>query len=162
MKEALLYTREKDRTVVLCSLPSSLSNRPWEERALWGAGESGRRLYSLVYGRMVAENVDPVEKKPFFHFLPTSRSDSISTIGCNFSCQHCQNYQISQYPHMNAGEITGSLRSPEQVVSAAEQSGCQSISYTYVEPTIFYEFAYECMELARRRGLLISLSVTAI
>ncbi len=111
------------------------------------------RLYSLVYGRLIAENADPVEKKPLYHFLPSSRSYSIATVGCNFSCLHCQNHQISQYPHSHQGEITGGQRTPEQIVHAAEQAGCQSISYTYVEPSIFYEFARDCMELAHEQGL---------
>jgi pyruvate formate lyase activating enzyme len=106
-----------------------------------------------VYGRLVAEHTDPIEKKPLFHFLPGSRSYSVATVGCNFSCQHCQNYRISRYPSIHQGRISGSRFTPDQVVEAAEQSGCQSISYTYVEPTIFYEFARDCMELAHERGL---------
>lgn len=114
------------------------------------------RLYSLVYGKLIAENADPVEKKPLYHFLPASRSYSIATVGCNFSCLHCQNYQISQYPHSHQshqGEIIGAQRTPEQVIQAAKQAECQSISYTYVEPSVFYEFASDCMELAHERGL---------
>ncbi|MCW5203622.1 AmmeMemoRadiSam system radical SAM enzyme [Desulfobulbus sp. US4] len=157
MKEARLYIREdlhQEDQAVVCALCHHRCRIRSGRRGRCGVRENQKGvLYSLVYGRLVAENVDPVEKKPFFHFLPASRSFSISTVGCNFSCQHCQNYQISQYPHRNAGEIVGSLRSPEQVVATAEQSGCQSISYTYVEPTIFYEFARDCMELAHSRGL---------
>ncbi len=157
MKEACLYIREdlhqEDQSVVCALCHHRCRIRPGR-RGRCGVRENQKGvLYSLVYGRLVAEHVDPVEKKPFHHFLPASRSYSISTVGCNFFCQHCQNYQISQYPHMNAGEIAGSLRSPEQVVAAAEKSGCRSISYTYVEPTIFYEFARDCMELAHGRGL---------
>jgi pyruvate formate lyase activating enzyme len=101
---------------------------------------------------MVAEHVDPIEKKPLFHFLPASKSYSISTVGCNFRCRHCQNYEISQYPHLEGG-IAGPKRSVAEVVAAAEESGCRSISYTYVEPTVFYEFAYDCATLAQQRGL---------
>ncbi|CAK8717167.1 Pyruvate formate-lyase 1-activating enzyme [Candidatus Electrothrix aarhusensis] len=157
MKEARLYIREdlhQEDSAVVCALCHHRCRIRSGRRGRCGVRENQDGvLSSLVYGRMVAENVDPVEKKPFFHFLPASRSFSISTVGCNFFCQHCQNYQISQYPQMHQGEIIGSLRSPEQVVAAAEQSGCQSISYTYVEPTIFYEFARDCMELAHGRGL---------
>jgi pyruvate formate lyase activating enzyme len=110
-------------------------------------------LFSLVYGRLVAENVDPIEKKPMFHLLPGSHSYSISTVGCNFQCRHCQNYEISQYPLLHNGQIAGVGRSPAAVVDQAEQTGCASISYTYVEPTIFYEFAYDCCCLARERGI---------
>ncbi|WPD22591.1 MAG: AmmeMemoRadiSam system radical SAM enzyme [Candidatus Electrothrix scaldis] len=153
MKEARLYNREEDLTVS-CALCHHRCRIKPGRRGLCEVRENqDGLLVSLVYGRVVAENIDPIEKKPFYHFLPSSRSASISTIGCNFSCKHCQNYQISRYPHMHQGEIIGSQRTPEQVVNAAEQSGCQSISYTYVEPTIFYEFAYDCMALARERGL---------
>jgi pyruvate formate lyase activating enzyme len=110
-------------------------------------------LYSLVYGRLISQNVDPIEKKPLFHLLPGSLSYSIATVGCNFRCSHCQNYDISQYPRLHEGSITGSNVTPEQVVSAAQEFGCQSISYTYIEPTIFFEFAYECAQLAHERGI---------
>lgn len=110
-------------------------------------------LFSLVYGKIISEKSDPVEKKPMFHLLPSSRSYSISTVGCNFRCLHCQNYQISQYPHSHDGDIPGQLRSPDEIVDRAAQSGCRSISYTYVEPTIFYEFAYDCAVLSRQKGL---------
>lgn len=110
-------------------------------------------LYSLNYGRLVSENIDPIEKKPIFHLLPGSISYSIATVGCNFRCKHCQNYEISQYPRLYGGEIAGTLRTPAEVVAAAKAAGCQSISYTYVEPTIFYEFAYDCAQLAHAEGI---------
>ena len=153
MKEARLYSREKDG-IVSCALCHHRCRIKPGRRGCCGVRENQEgMLCSPVYGRLAAEHIDPVEKKPFYHFLPASRSFSISTVGCNFSCLHCQNYQISQYPQMNQGKITGLPRTPEQIVTAAEQSGCQSISYTYVEPTIFYEFARDCMEPARARGL---------
>jgi pyruvate formate lyase activating enzyme len=101
----------------------------------------------------VAESIDPIEKKPMFHLLPGSLSYSIATVGCNFQCRHCQNYQISQYPLLHHGQVAGVGRSPASVVDQAEQAGCASISYTYVEPTIFYEFAYDCCSRARERGI---------
>lgn len=110
-------------------------------------------LYSLVYGRLISQNVDPIEKKPLFHFLPGSLSYSIATVGCNFRCSHCQNYDISQYPRLNDGEIIGRSVTPQEVVSEAQEYGCGSISYTYIEPTVFFEFAYECAQLAHERGL---------
>lgn len=153
MKEALLYTKGEKNTVS-CMLCSHHCRIKEGRRGICGVRENrDGRLYSLVYGRLVAENIDPIEKKPLFHFLPASRSYSISTVGCNFFCKHCQNYRISQYPHMHHGEITGNYRTPEQVVDSAQQSGCESISYTYVEPTIFYEFALDCMQLAHERGI---------
>jgi len=113
----------------------------------------GGVLYSLNYGRLVSENVDPIEKKPLFHLLPASLSYSIATVGCNFRCKHCQNYEISQYPRLYGGEIPGRTRTPEEVVEAARRAGCRSISYTYVEPTIFYEFAFDTAKKAVEAGL---------
>ena len=110
-------------------------------------------LYSLVYGRLISQNVDPIEKKPLFHMLPGTLSYSIATVGCNFRCSHCQNYDISQYPRLHDGSIIGNSVTPEQVISEAQEYGCQSISYTYIEPTIFFEFAYECAQLAHERGI---------
>ena len=110
-------------------------------------------LYSLVYGKLISQNVDPIEKKPLFHLLPGSLSYSIATVGCNFRCSHCQNYDISQYPRMHDGAVIGTSVTPEQVATSAQEYGCQSISYTYIEPTIFFEFAYECAQLAHERGI---------
>jgi pyruvate formate lyase activating enzyme len=110
-------------------------------------------LYSLNYGRIIAEHVDPIEKKPLFHFLPGSRSYSIATVGCNFMCLHCQNYDISHYPHQHEGRIIGEDRSPGDIVADTLASGSASISYTYTEPTIFMEYALDTARLARARGL---------
>lgn len=110
-------------------------------------------LYSLVYGKLVSENIDPIEKKPIFHLLPGSTSYSISTVGCNFRCRHCQNYGISQYSGRHGGTIPGRERSPAEVVAEAGKAGCASISYTYVEPTIFYEFALDTARLAFEQGI---------
>ncbi|MGO9147067.1 MAG: AmmeMemoRadiSam system radical SAM enzyme [Desulfomonilia bacterium] len=112
----------------------------------------GGVLYSLVWGRSISANVDPIEKKPLFHFLPGSSSFSIATVGCNFKCAFCQNSDISQYPQ-DTGRITGDELLPEAVVSAALQSGCKSISYTYTEPTIYLEYALDTAVLAKNRGL---------
>ena len=110
-------------------------------------------LYSLVYGRIISENIDPIEKKPLYHFLPGSLSYSIGTVGCNFGCLHCQNYEISQYPRLHEGRIIGEQRSPEDIVAAAIESQSASISYTYTEPTIFLEFAQDTARLARAQVL---------
>ena len=93
-------------------------------------------LYTLVYGLAISENVDPIEKKPLYHFYPGSRSFSVATVGCNFRCLHCQNYQISQWPHERPG-IPGDPLTPEDLVRRALSRRCHSISYTYTEPTIY-------------------------
>ena len=109
-------------------------------------------MYSLVYGKSIAENVDPIEKKPLFHFLPGSKSFSIATAGCNFRCLHCQNYDISQMPRTR-DVIIGKNLSPEDIVALAKQTGCKSISYTYTEPTIYFEYAYDIAKRAAQEGL---------
>jgi pyruvate formate lyase activating enzyme len=114
-------------------------------------------LYSLVYGKVIAENIDPIEKKPLFHFLPGSLSYSIATIGCNFKCLHCQNADISQVPVdekiKDENFVPGKEMTPAQVIDNAKKAGCKSIAYTYTEPTIYAEFALACMTLAHKQGL---------
>ena len=114
---------------------------------------SGGILETLVFGNLVARHIDPIEKKPLFHFLPGTLSYSIATVGCNFRCRFCQNADIAQMPADQGGTIMGSISTPRGVVAAAEQGGCRSISYTYTEPTVFFEFAYETARLARERAL---------
>jgi len=113
------------------------------------------QLYSLVYGKIIAENIDPIEKKPLFHFLPDSLSYSIATVGCNFRCLHCQNADISQIAEKKFDEnyVPGLDRTPGYIIEQAKKNNCQSISYTYTEPTIFAEFAIDCMKLAKKAGL---------
>jgi len=114
---------------------------------------TGGRLVTLTYGRLVAQHVDPIEKKPLFHFLPGSTSYSIAAVGCNFQCGFCQNWQISQWPRSERGELPGESAPPESIVETARRYGCASVSYTYTEPTIFYEYARDTGRLARRAGL---------
>ena len=109
----------------------------------------GGKLYTLVYGKLIAENIDPIEKKPFYHFLPQSFALSIATVGCNFSCPFCQNYEISQV----WDGIVGIDEKPESVVKKAISYKCESISYTYTEPTVFFEFAYDTAKIAKENGL---------
>jgi len=152
MKEAMFYRKLEDDKVK-CFLCSNYCVVVDSKRGKCGVRENnGGTLYSLVYGKLVSMNIDPIEKKPLFHFYPASKSLSISTAGCNFRCDHCQNYDISQYPKNNI-DIPGQDATPEEVVNAAEQAGCKSISYTYTEPTIFYEFALDCARLAHERGI---------
>lgn len=152
MKEARFYSRAEG-SAVNCALCRFRCRIPDGGRGICGVRENrGGLLYSLVYGKAVAEHVDPIEKKPLFHFFPGSRTYSIATVGCNFRCLHCQNYSISQVPRSETF-LAGSDRSPEEIVSSALAAGCQSISYTYTEPTIFFEYAYDTAILAHRHGL---------
>ncbi len=110
------------------------------------------KLYSLVYGAVIAANIDPVEKKPLFHFLPGSRVLSIGTAGCNFHCAHCQNFNISQHPERYINNDGQNRKTPEDIVRMAKETECEAIAYTYTEPTIFYEFAYDTAVLAKQSG----------
>jgi pyruvate formate lyase activating enzyme len=123
------------------------------DRGLCGVRENrDGTLYSLVYGCPLSAAIDPIEKKPLFHFLPGSLSLSIATVGCNFTCRFCQNAEISQMPR-DHGRIQGTPFSPAAVVAHAVASDCASISYTYTEPTIFYEYARDCARSAVQAGL---------
>ncbi|WP_297488806.1 AmmeMemoRadiSam system radical SAM enzyme [Thermococcus sp.] len=110
----------------------------------------GGKLYTLNYGKVSAIGTDPVEKKPLFHFWPGSCALSISTVGCNMHCKHCQNWEISQsdesFPYLH--DMT-----PEMVVEIAKRYSCESIAYTYNEPVIWYEFVLDTAKLAKREGL---------
>ncbi len=110
-------------------------------------------MFSMVYGKIVAENIDPIEKKPLFHFLPGTRTYSISTRGCNFRCLHCQNASISQVAKEEDPTHFCRDYTPREIVDNALQARCETISYTYVEPTIFFEFAIDCAELALSAGV---------
>jgi pyruvate formate lyase activating enzyme len=111
-------------------------------------------LRTLVYGKLIAQHVDPIEKKPLYHVMPGTLSYSVATVGCNFKCRFCQNADIAQLPADQKGLIVGDRHDPEEIVGAAAQAGCQSISYTYTEPTVFFEFAYDAAKIAHERGLL--------
>jgi len=112
----------------------------------------GGVLYSLNYDKVCSANPDPIEKKPLFHFQPGTSSFSIATMGCNFRCDFCQNWQISQAV-VETGDIDGQAITPESIVNAAVRYGCKSIAYTYTEPTVFMELCADCGRLAKQHGL---------
>ncbi|MFH2027664.1 MAG: AmmeMemoRadiSam system radical SAM enzyme [Nanoarchaeota archaeon] len=147
MKEALYYQKQKSNVkCLLCPHSCIISNN---KRGFCGVRENkDGKLYSLVYGKSCSTAVDPIEKKPLFHFMPGHSSFSISTVGCNFRCLHCQNFEISQ-----AKEIFGKDLTPEKIVDMAKGYGCKSISYTYTEPTIFYEYMVDTAKLAKKAGI---------
>ena len=152
MKEALLYEKLEDKKVK-CNLCNHLCLIADTKRGICGVRENrAGALYTLVYGKAIASHVDPIEKKPLFNFYPGSTAYSIATVGCNLRCLHCQNYDISQGPR-EGGEIAGEKLEPEEIVRQALSYGCKSISYTYTEPTIFFEYALDTMKLAQSAGL---------
>ena len=151
--EAYLWEPAEDEKV-RCRLCSHLCSIRPGRRGICGVRENENgRLMTRVYGRLVARNVDPIEKKPLFHLLPGSLSYSVATVGCNFRCRFCQNADIAQMPAERDGLIAGSAVTPEAVVNAALGENCASIAYTYTEPTVFFEFAHDTAQLAHRQGI---------
>jgi pyruvate formate lyase activating enzyme len=153
-REAILYEKFGDGVVEchLCSHRCRISDNNF---GVCGVRQnSGGILYTHVYGKVIANHVDPIEKKPLYHFLPGSTSFSIATIGCNFRCGFCQNWQISQSNVRDGSGVGfGDYVLPETVVETACQQACKSISYTYTEPTIFLEYALDVATLAKGKGL---------
>ncbi len=152
MKEAMFYEKLSDDRV-RCHLCAHRCAIPDGKKGICRVRENqGGTLYTLVYGRTIAQHVDPVEKKPLFHFYPGTTAYSVATPGCNFRCRWCQNWEISQMPR-EQDLITGDEASPEQIVAVAQRAGCQSIAYTYTEPTVFFEYTYDTARLAHEAGL---------
>jgi len=107
-------------------------------------------LRTVVYGYPCSIHVDPVEKKPLFHFLPGSRILSIATVGCNLHCKNCQNWEISQ---ANPEESTAFPCSPQRLIALTKEANCPSLAYTYTDPIIYYEYTYDSAKLARQAGI---------
>ena len=178
LHEARFYELLPDGKV-LCTLCPHDCHVPDGARGACGVRYNrGGKLYTLVYDKVISREVNPIEKKPFFHFHPGSYAYSIATVGCNLRCAFCQNWEISQWPkehlakHVQAeehagtaegpvcprlaelqGDIPGERVSPAAIVQAALDTGCLSVSYTFTEPTIFYELAFDAAVLAKERGL---------
>lgn len=152
MKEAMLW-ESKDRDKVQCNLCHHRCVIQPGKRGICSVRENRSGvLYSLVYGKAAAQAVDPIEKKPLYHFLPGTGSLSIATRGCNFKCLHCQNCHLSQVSKDESFSEDGTIL-PDQIVKSAKEYGCHSISYTYTEPTVFFEYAYETAQIAAQNGL---------
>jgi len=150
MHEARQYII-KENNAVQCTLCSHRCRIADGKHGICGVRQNtGGALYATTYGFVSAEAVDPIEKKPLYHFLPGTLSYSLGGIGCNFKCRHCQNWQISQADRTNSRLVP---ISPEEGVARAIAEGCASISWTYNEPTIWHEYALDMGTLARSRGL---------
>ncbi len=147
MKEALLYRKEGDR--VICTACARRCRLKDGQTGFCGVRKNiDGKLYLLVYGKTVAVNVDPIEKKPVTHFMPGSSIFSIGTTGCSWACKYCQNYDISQ-----RREVAGEKLEPQDIVDLAIKNDCQGIAYTYNEPSIYIEYAYDTGIIAHRNGL---------
>ncbi|GBE17498.1 pyruvate formate-lyase 1-activating enzyme [archaeon BMS3Abin16] len=153
MKEAMFYSKLEGKKVK-CALCNHRCTISAGKRGICGVRENREGvLYTLVYGRAVSVNIDPIEKKPLFNFYPGTTAYSLATVGCNFRCLHCQNWEISQAPKESSGDIIGRELMPDDIVREALEYGCKSIAYTYTEPTIFYEYAYDTAVLAQKKGI---------
>jgi len=154
MKEAMFYSQIENGRV-LCELCPHFCKLKEDQIGLCGVRKNiSGKLYSLVYGKAIAVHIDPIEKKPLFHVAPGSQSFSMSTVGCNFHCKFCQNHDISQVK--NADDMIRFSReiSPEELVTMAKRDSCISIAYTYTEPTIYFEYAYDTAKIAHENGIL--------
>ena len=152
MKEAYLYEKLEQKKVK-CHLCNHGCVIKENGKGICGVRENKDGiLYSLVYDKVIAAHLDPIEKKPLFHFLPGTTSFSIATVGCNFRCRFCQNYEISQMPH-DYKKIVGELIPPDAIVAYAIKNGAKSISYTYTEPTVYFELCLDTSRIATEKGL---------
>ncbi len=153
IKEAMLY-KVLDNQEVHCYLCNHHCRIKDSEFGFCRVRQNkGGKLYTYAYGQAIAANIDPIEKKPLYHFLPGTTSFSIATAGCNFHCGFCQNWQISQVAAEDGREMGGYHLLPQDIVKQAEARRCRSISYTYTEPTIFFEYAYDTAQLAKEKNL---------
>jgi len=148
-----MFYRKLDNSQVACFLCAQSCRIEPGKRGQCGVRENrDGTLLTLVYGKLIAQNVDPIEKKPLYHFYPDTRSYSIATVGCNFRCLFCQNADISQAPR-EYKTIFGQDTHPDSVVEQARKTRCATISYTYTEPTVFMEYALDVARRAHDAGI---------
>lgn len=155
MHAARFYKKEKNKTVRCFLCRHNCLIREGRRGICMARENKDGELFSIFYGHPCALAVDPIEKKPLFHFHPGTKSFSVATPGCNFQCGFCQNWDISQ---LNNSKIPDSIQSvseisPQQVVDRAISSSCRTVSYTYTEPTVFYEYARDIATLAKQHGI---------
>ncbi len=152
-KKALLYNKKNSDVVecLLCNHNCIIKNGFF---GICGVRENiNGNLYTHAYGQVIANQIDPIEKKPLYHFLPGTRAYSIATIGCNFQCGFCQNWQISQSSFHDNKDQLGFELSPEDIVNRSKESNSETIAYTYTEPTIFFEYALDTARIAKKNAL---------
>ncbi len=154
MIEAYLYKKLGQQAVQCLTCQHKCLLKPGQYGICGVRQNRHGQLFALNNDKIIAAHVDPIEKKPLYHFLPKSLTYSIATVGCNFHCWHCQNADISQYPKLHPqSELPGEKISPREIIQRAKQNNCLSIAYTYTEPTIFLELALNTMKIARQEKL---------
>jgi len=149
VKEALFYQKQENDSIQ-CNLCPHICKIIDKKRGLCGVRENRNgKLYSLVYNKSCSLSIDPIEKKPLYHFYPGTKTFSLATVGCNFFCKGCQNWSISRgVPKKHSEEV-----SPEQIINMCIERECKIISYTYTEPTVYFEYMLEIAKLARKQGI---------
>ncbi len=151
--EALLYDKQNDQKV-RCHLCNQYCLISEGRRGLCNVRVNQKgTLMTNVYDKVIALNVDPIEKKPLFHYYPGTLAYSFGTVGCNFRCRFCQNADIAQMATDHDGMVDGRTIAPEAIVAGAVKNDCKTIAYTYTEPTIFFELALDCAKLAQKQGI---------
>jgi pyruvate formate lyase activating enzyme len=154
MESKAWLSKELQDKKVLCLACAHACKLNKDEHGICGVRKNkDGQLMLRVYGLASAMNIDPVEKKPLFHFLPDTSTFSLGTVGCNFKCKFCQNWGISQYPQTHNFQVFGHKLSPKKAVELALNYKCSSISYTYNEPVVFFEYTYDIAKLAKEFGL---------
>ena len=150
LHEAKYYT-QLEKNYVRCDLCPNNCVLKQDEIGMCGVRQNlAGKLYSLVYAQPVSVHVDPIEKKPLYHFLPGSKILSLATVGCNLRCNFCQNWTISQ---SRPDDVQTQIILPQEIIELAKKYECESIAFTYTEPTVFYEYMLEIAKLAKKEGL---------
>jgi pyruvate formate lyase activating enzyme len=150
LKEVRFYKKLSDLKIQceICPKKCEIADL---ERGYCGNKENRKgSYYSLVYGECCAAHVDPIEKKPLFHYLPSTKAFSIASVGCNFECKFCQNWRIAQY---RPEQVESMYLPPKQIVSLSKREECPTIAYTYTEPVVFYDYIYDTAKLAKSEGI---------
>lgn len=150
LQEVKYYKKLENNTIKCKTCPKECEVKTSARGFCNNKENRGGKYYSLVYGQACAMNIDPIEKKPFFHFLPGSKSFSIATAGCNFSCKYCQNWQISQ---AKPEQVQTKHLPPKQIINVAKNYKCEVIAYTYTEPIAFYDYMLDIAKLSREAGI---------
>lgn len=150
IKEVMFYRKLDDLKIECTVCPKQCRVADYERGYCGNKENRGGTYYSLVYGRACSVHLDPIEKKPLFHYLPGSTAYSIAAPGCNFECRFCQNWQIAQY---RPEQIESINLPPKTVIDQAQSSGAMTVAYTYSEPVVFYEYMYDCAKEGRTRGI---------
>ena len=154
LKEAYFYRKLEESEVQCLMCPRKCLVVEGARGVCRNRENRGGTLYALTYGRPCVISVEPIEKAPFFHFIPGHKRLCVATVGCNLRCKYCQNWHISQ---KRVEEVSHYNLSPEEIVEIAKKEGVKSICFTFSEPTAFYEYMYDIARLAKENGLMTSM-----